>query len=77
MSGWLIQVPVQRFGGSGRPVAHLYAAWIADPYDAMDAVKNHTGEPHEKPETLVELSDAALIGLGLQRGAVCRLQAYS
>ena len=77
MNGWLIQIPVQRHGSGGRPVAHLYAAWVEDPRDALAAVLRHTGDVHEKPETVAQLSEAALIGLGLERGAVCRVQPYS
>ena len=76
MSGWLIQVPVQRHGGGGRPIAHLYAAWLEDPIDALDAVRRRLRDFRDKPETVAPLSDAALRGLGLERGAVCRVQAH-
>jgi hypothetical protein len=77
MSGWLIQVPVKRSGGSGRPIAYLYAAWVNEPMDALDAVHRHISDYTVKPETVAPLSDAALLGLGLEHGQVCRVQTYS
>jgi hypothetical protein len=77
MSGWLIQVPVRRSGGSGRPIAHLYAAWVPEPFDALEAVNRHISDASEKSETVTPLSDAALLGLGLEQGQVCRVQTYS
>jgi hypothetical protein len=78
MSGWLIQVPVKRFGTeSGTPLAHLYAAWLADAMDALAAVEERVDAPNEVPELVIELSDGALTGLGLSRGDVCRLHARS
>ena len=66
MSGWLIQVPVKRSGGSGRPIAYLYAAWVPEPMDALEAVNRHISDDTAKPETVAPLSDAALLGLGLE-----------
>ena len=77
MSGWLIQVPVRRSGESGRPIAYLYAAWVPEPMDALDAVLRHINDYAEKPETVTPLSNAALLGLGLEQGQVCRVQTYS
>jgi hypothetical protein len=77
MSGWLVEVPVKRSGGSGRPLAHLYAAWVPEPPDALDAVHRHMSDYTVKPETVAPLSDAALLGLGLAQGQVCRVQTYS
>jgi hypothetical protein len=77
LSGWLIQVPVKRSGGSGRPIAHLYTAWVPEPTDALEAVHRHISDYSVKPETLALLSDAALLGLGLDQGQVCRVQTYS
>jgi hypothetical protein len=77
MSGWLIQVPVKRSGRSGRLLAHLYAAWVPEPTDALEAVHRHISDYTVKPETVAPLSDAALLGLGLEQGQVCRVQTYS
>ena len=77
MSGWLIQVPVKRSGGSGRPIAYLYAAWVPELMDALDTVHRHLSDYYDKPETVAPLSDAALLGLGLEQGQVCRVQTYS
>jgi hypothetical protein len=74
MSGWLIQVGVKRFGTeSGTPSVHLYAAWMADAMDALAAIEKRVDAPDEVPELLVELSDGALISLGLSRREVCRV----
>jgi hypothetical protein len=77
MSGWLVQVPVKWSGGSGRPIANLYAAWLPDAVDALDAVLRHMSDYAEKPKTVAPLPDAALLGLGLEQGQVCRVQTYS
>ena len=70
MSGWLIQVPVRRFGTE--PIVHLYAVWVPDNTD-----EKLVDTPNEMPELLVELSDGTLRGLGLSRGDVCRIHAKS
>src|SRR5690349_21738563 len=59
MSGWLIHVPVKRSGGSGRPIAYLYAAWVPEPMDALDAVHQHMSDDTVRPETVAVLSDFA------------------
>ena len=71
MSGWLIEVPVKRFGME--PLVHLYAVWLADEADALAAVEKGIDLPNERPELLIQLSNAALLGLGLARGEVCRV----
>ena len=75
MSGWLIQVPVRRFGTE--PIVHMYAVWLSDHTDALFAVERLVDAPKEMPDLLVELSDGALVGLGLSRGDVCRIHAKS
>jgi hypothetical protein len=75
MSGWLIQVPVRRFGTE--PIVHLYAVWMPDHTDALAVVERQVDAPNEMPELLVELSDGTLRGLGLSRGDVCRIHAKS
>ena len=73
MSGWLIQVPVRRFGTE--PIVHLYV--VPDNSDALAAVEKQVDAPTETPELLVELSDGTLRGLALSRGDVCRIHAKS
>ena len=75
MSGWLIQVPVRRFGTES--IVHVYAVWVPDHTDALAAVEKRVDTPNEVPELLVELSDGTLRGLGLSRGDVCRIHAKS
>jgi len=41
--------------------------------DALDAVHQHMSDYTVKPETVAPLSDAALLGLGLEHGQVCRV----
>jgi hypothetical protein len=45
--------------------------------DALDAVLRHMSDYAEKPKTVAPLPDAALLGLGLEQGQVCRVQTYS
>ena len=75
MSGWLIQVPVRRFGTE--PIVHLYGGWVPDHTEALVAVEKRVDTPNEMPELLVELSDGTLRGLGLSRGDLCRIHAKS
>jgi len=41
MGGWLVQVPVKRFGTEA--LVHLYAVWMPDHTDAMAAVEKRVG----------------------------------
>ena len=75
MGGWLVQVPVKRFGTEA--LVHLYAVWMPDHMHALAAVEKRVEAPDEVPELLVELADGALAGLGLSRGEVCRIHAKS
>src|SRR5690348_13220883 len=52
-------------------------AWVPEPMDALDAVHRHMSDYTVKPETVAPLFDAALLGLGLEHGQVCRVQSYS
>jgi len=75
MGGWLVQVPVKRFGTEA--LVHLYAVWMPDHTHALAAVEKRVEAPDEVPELLVELADGAMAGLGLSRGEVCRIHAKS
>ena len=75
MGGWLVQVPVKRFGTEA--LVHLYAVWLPDHTDALAAVERQVEAPSERPELLIELADGAMAGLGLSRGEVCRICAKS
>jgi len=75
MGGWLVQVPVKRFGTE--TMVHLYAVWLPDHTDALTAVEKLVKAPNEVPELLIELADGAMAGLGLSRGEVCRIHAKS
>ena len=68
MSGWLIQVPVRRFGTE--PIVHLYAVWVPDNTDALAAVEKRVDTTNEMPELLVELSDGTLRGLAREETCV-------
>ena len=54
MGGWLVQVPVKRFGTEA--TVHLYAVWQPDQTDALAAVERQVEAPSEMPELLVELA---------------------
>jgi len=71
MGGWLVQVPVKRFGTEA--TVHLYAAWLPDYTDALAAVERQVEAPSEVPKLLIELADGAMAGLGISRGEVCRI----
>ena len=71
MGGWLVQVPVKRFGTEA--TVHLYAVWQPDHTDALAAVERQVESASERPELLIELPDGAMAGLGLSRGEVCRI----
>jgi hypothetical protein len=75
MAGWLVQVPVKRFGTEA--TVHVYAVWLPDHTDALAAVEKRVEAPSEVPELLIELADGAMAGLGLSRGEVCRICAKS
>ena len=75
MGGWLVQVPVKRFGTEA--TVHLYAVWQPDHTDALAAVERQVELASERPELLIELPDGAMAGLGLSRGEVCRICAKS
>jgi hypothetical protein len=75
MGGWLVQVPVKRFGTEA--TVHLYAVWLPDYTDALAAVERQVEAPSEVPKLLIELADGAMAGLGISRGEVCRICAKS
>ena len=43
MGGWLVQVPVKRFGTEA--LVHLYAVWMPDHTDALAAVEKRVEAP--------------------------------
>ena len=58
MGGWLVQVPVKRFGTEA--TVHVYAVWLPDHTDALAAVEKRVEAPSEVPELLIELADGAM-----------------
>jgi hypothetical protein len=73
----MIRVPSQYFDGS--PAAdELFAAWIDDAVDACRAVQQKFSlTPDEVAETLAQLSDAALRGIGLAPGEIGRAPPFA
>ena len=59
MGGWLVQVPVKRFGTEA--LVHLYAVWMPDHTDALAAV-----------ERQVEYQRGIIVFLSGHRGIVVR-----
>ena len=51
MGGWLVQVPVKRFGTEA--TVHLYAVWLPDHTDALAAVERQVKSASERPELLI------------------------
>jgi hypothetical protein len=77
MSGWLIKISIDRIGG-GQPMDQLYAAWEPDQAAALDLVRTAFAPTNDEvPESLVELSDRALRGVGLKPGQVGHVRTIS
>ena len=57
--------------GGGEPMDDLYASWQPDSARALGAVERAIElTPDQTPETVSELSDSTLRGLGLSPGQV-------
>jgi len=74
--GWLISVD-SKHPGDGQPVSQLYAARIANPEEAMTAVKEYANVSNEHMRVLVEISVSHLRALKVPDGKVGRIESVS
>ena len=76
MSGWLIKTHSPGLNPGVRAIEEIWAAWIDDAVDAVIAVEKRSGVGDPPAETLRDLSEELLRGLGLtEKGQVVRVRA--
>jgi hypothetical protein len=65
MSGWLIKAVYPGMSSDGRRIVQVYAVRMSDEGAALAAVAERTGAVEPPPETLSQLADDVLEGIGL------------
>jgi hypothetical protein len=65
MSGWLIKAVYPGMSSDSRKIVQVYAVRTSDEEAALAAVAERTGAVEPPPETLSQLADDVLEGIGL------------
>jgi hypothetical protein len=65
MSGWLIKAVYPGMSSDSRKIVQVYAVRTSDEEAALAAVAERTGAVKPSPETLSQLADDVLEGIGL------------
>jgi hypothetical protein len=65
MSGWLIKAVYPGMSSDSRKIVQVYAVRTRDEEAALAAVGERTGAVEPPPETLSQLADDVLEGIGL------------
>jgi hypothetical protein len=65
MSGWLIKAVYPGMSSDSRKIVQVYAVRTSDEEAALGAVAERTGAVEPSPETLSQLADDVLEGIGL------------
>ena len=65
MSGWLIKAVYPSMSSDTRRIVQVYAVRMSDEVTALAAVAGRTGAVEPPPETLSQLADDVLEGIGL------------